>query len=61
MKFGQVIIGDQKSTIEPLKVCWLLLVLLKKISRLIQDVTIFRDKEISIPFMNLKLLQSECK
>lgn len=35
---------------------WLLLVLLEEIGGLIQDVSILWDEEVSVPFMNLKLL-----
>lgn len=43
-------------TIKPLKVCRLFLVLLEEISRLIQDVTILWDEEVSVPLVNLQLL-----
>lgn len=43
-------------TIKPLEMCWLLLILLEEISRLIQDLAILWNEEISIPLMNLKLL-----
>ena len=35
----------------------LLLVLLQEISGLIQDVAILWDEEVSVPLMNLKLLE----
>lgn len=44
----------------------LLLVLLEEIGRLIQDVAILWDEEVSVPLMNLKLLpireiREECR
>lgn len=36
---------------------WLLLVLLEQISGLIQDAAVLWDEEVSVPLMNLELLQ----